>query len=165
MIDILYLLLQTSRYNNEICVSKQNLTNLYFHVISDKEVYSGDEDSFNPIDCRFKISSVWKNNQYIFQSIVDENLETKYMYPTFADDSVDRNHTIIYNIDEMIGYHNEKFGIGVIPKCEYFCRPIISWFEDDVMIKKGEMLIWMNCASIGHEWHCEIECSTGIKMR
>ena len=165
---VFYFVSHESRHTGEVLIAERDRHGVFWKIIDDsgdRESYI-DFDTFHPADVGYEISKIMVNGNYLFETFIEEPDFTKSLQiPTPC--GVEETHSIIHDLDEVLGFCNGIFGIGLVTNCPIECNPHFSWYFNDLLFKSCKKLMWLYDIPTDKEymWYCEIKCEDGHIMK
>ena len=133
-----------------------------FIASNEHEFHGIDEDQFDPVEYGYDISRIFINEQNIL-SMDYKTVTTGVMYRNYEFSALEQKtpHSIVYDIDEMVGIYDEYLGIGVIPTCLTECLPVFTWYRSNEIYKRMAMAFWLQISRSDENmaWHYQITCN------
>lgn len=163
-VDVLYSFVTISKYSGECSIGERDKTGMYWTVVNELggDYPIPDEAEFDPLNHGYDICRIVVNNNILLKLELDENVHQSYIFPSANCEE----HAIAHDVDEVIGFSLEYFGLGIIPKCIETCKPTVTWYCNNVVYKEVKMGLWLHNVPITNNediWHCEVTCkSKGI---
>ena len=159
-VEILYLYQKESEYTGELSTTALNKDNLYHRLRSQHDL-DVEISEFDPLDYGYGICSIIKNGKELLNVYLDENGKRVFEYP--SSDPKIGEHKVIHDVNYMMGFCNDKFGLGCISRCQPSCRVVITYFKDGTLYRKGPELYWIDIEDQNNSknnWKAVIECNS-----
>lgn len=169
-IEVLYLVTNESKYQDNILFSERNRISTAWHFLDNNEEEKIDVENFFPWEYGYEISKIIINNKVMLQleyDLKNNKIENKkYVHPDVKYDTV---HRIIRDVDEIVGFESNHLGIGFIPSCPIQCRPYFKWFRNNQVYREGFFLFWISFIPSPLEssediWHCNVTCTSQCSL-
>ena len=108
-VTILYFCTSESKYSGKWSVTERDRVGIYWKIVyeNDENLNLPDINELNPMDFGYEISRITVNKKEMLRLTVLENMQKTYYFPQCHTDLAP--HTIIHDVDEVVGFSNENF--------------------------------------------------------